>query len=155
MVKSQIELSRRQFISRSAAGIGTMALSSLLSPERAQAKSLGAHFPAKAKRVIWLTQAGAPSQLDLFDYKPNLKKRFGEQLPNSVRAGQRLTGMTANQKTHPIAPSVFQFQQHGAAGMYLSELLPHTAKHADKICLIRTLTERCCLATRLVFIHLL
>ena len=139
MAENPIELSRRQFISRSAAGIGTMALSSLLSPGHSQAEGLGAHFPAKAKRVIWLTQAGAPSQLDLFDYKPKLKKRFRERLPDSVRAGQRLTGMTANQKTHPIAPSVFEFQQHGAAGMYLSELLPHTAKHADKICLIRTL----------------
>jgi hypothetical protein len=136
---SQVELSRRQFISRSTASIGTIALSSLLTPTRSRAATVGAHFPAQAKRIIWLTQAGAPSQLDLFDYKPDLKKRFQEQLPESVRGSQRLTGMTANQKTHPIAPSVFNFHQHGASGIFLSELLPHTAKHADNLCLIRTL----------------
>ncbi len=139
LLNESFELSRRQFISKGAASIGTIALSSLLSPEASRAAATRAHIPSKAKRVIWLTQAGAPSQLDLFDYKPNLNRRFGEQLPDSIRAGQRLTGMTANQKTHPIAPSIFNFNQHGSSGMFLSELLPYTAKHADKICLIRTL----------------
>ena len=95
------------------------------------------HFAPKAKRIIWLTQAGAPSQLDLFDYKPGLVEQFDKDLPESVRNGQRLTGMTAGQKRFPIAPSVFKFQQHGQSGMWLSELLPHTAKFADDICLER------------------
>jgi hypothetical protein len=97
------------------------------------------HFAPKAKRIIWLTQAGAPSQLDLFDYKPGLASQFDKDLPESIRNGQRLTGMTAGQKRFPIAPSVFKFQQHGQSGMWLSELLPHTAKFADDICVIRSL----------------
>jgi hypothetical protein len=133
------EISRRQFLSRTVPGVGMAALASLLNPQSASANLPGSQFGGKVKRVIWLTQAGAPSQLDLFDYKPQLRKLFGESLPDSVRRGQRLTGMTAGQKTLPIAPSVFQFNQHGNSGMRLSELLPHTAKFADNICLVRSL----------------
>ena len=97
------------------------------------------HFAPKAKRVIYLFQHGAPSQLDLFDYKPELGKQRGTDLPDSVRKGQRLTGMTAFQTTFPTAPSIFKFAPNGQSGMWLSELLPHTAKVADQICLIKSL----------------
>jgi len=116
----------------------TLALASLINP-RLLANAQSPHFPPKAKCVIWLTQAGAPSQIDLFDYKPGLRVQFDKDLPDSVRSGQRLTGMTASQKRFPIAPSQFKFQRHGQSGMWLSELLPHTAKFADDICLIRSL----------------
>ena len=86
------------------------------------------HFAPKAKRVIYLFQNGAPSQLDLFDYKPMLNKMHGEDLPESIRGGQRLTGMTANQAKFPLAGSVFNFAQHGKSGAWMSELLPHTAE---------------------------
>lgn len=133
------EISRRHFLSRTVPGIGIAALASLLETPLSHASPQGAHYGPTVKRVIWLTQAGAPSQVDLFDYKPNLRRLFGESLPDSVRQGQRLTGMTANQKTLPIAPSVFPFHQHGNSGMHLSELLPHTANLADRICLVRSL----------------
>ncbi len=97
------------------------------------------HFAPKAKRIIYLFQHGAPSQLDMFDYKPVLKDRRGLNLPDSIRQGQRLTGMTAYQTTFPTAPSVFKFAQHGQSGMWLSELLPHTAKIADDLVLIRSM----------------
>jgi len=89
-------------------------------------------------RVIYLFQHGAPSQLDLFDYKPALADQRGKDLPESIRKGQRLTGMTAYQATFPTAPTIFKFAQHGKSGMWLSELLPHTAKVADDICLIKS-----------------
>ena len=89
------------------------------------------HFAPKAKRVIYLFQSGAPSQMDLFDYKPRLKEFHGTELPDSVRMGQRLTGMTAAQSSFPVAPSIFKLQQHGQSGAWLSELLPHTARVAD------------------------
>jgi hypothetical protein len=91
------------------------------------------------KRIIWLTQAGAPSQLDLFDYKPNLGEQFDKDLPDSIRLGQRLTGMTAGQARFPVAPSAFSFRQHGESGQWLSETLPHTARVADDICIIRSM----------------
>jgi hypothetical protein len=136
------DITRRHFFSRSTLGLGTAALASLL-PREAMAVT-GAlpglpHHAPTAKRVIYLFQHGAPSQLDLFDYKPGLAKRRGEDLPASVRMGQRLTGMTAYQATFPTAPSIFKFAQHGKSGMWLSELLPHTAKVADDICLIKSL----------------
>jgi hypothetical protein len=135
------EIARRQFLGRSSVGIGTAALASLLGRDaRAGTDSLNRpHFPAKAKRVIWLTQAGAPSQLELFDYKPGLKEQFDQDLPDSVRKGQRLTGMTSGQSRLPVAPSIFNFQQCGESGIWLSETLPHTARIADRICLIRSL----------------
>jgi hypothetical protein len=96
-------------------------------------------FPAKAKRVLYLFQSGAPSQMDLFDYKPQLAARRGEDLPSSVRNGQRLTGMTSGQKTFPVAPSIFKFAQHGKSGIWLSELLPHMATMADDMCVIKSM----------------
>ena len=93
----------------------------------------------KARRVIYLFQSGGPSQMDLFDYKPKLKELNGQELPASVRMGQRLTGMTAGQTTFPIAASHLAFAQHGNAGAWLSELLPHTAKVADDLCFIKSM----------------
>jgi hypothetical protein len=97
------------------------------------------HHNAKAKRVIYLFQHGGPSQLDMFDYKPQLAKERGKNLPESIRRGQRLTTMSAFQESFPTAPPVFNFTQHGQSGMWLSELIPHTAKIADKICLVRSM----------------
>ena len=134
-------LTRRSFFGLTSTGIGTAALGSLLSRDLQADTGLQGlpHFPPKAKRVIYLFQHGAPSQLDLFDYKPALKNHRGKDLPNSIRMGQRLTGMTAYQTSFPTAPSVFSFAQHGQSGMWLSELLPHTAKVADDIALIRSM----------------
>jgi len=134
-------LTRRHFFSGASAGIGVAALASLLGTEAKASGGLPGlpNFPAKAKRVIYLFQHGAPSQLDLFDYKPALQKLRGTELPDSIRKGQRLTGMTAYQTKFPTAPSLFQFAQHGKSGTWLSELLPHTAKVADQICVIRSM----------------
>ncbi len=138
---------RRLFLNRTTASVGAAALASLLRrPANAapQGPATGGrtdlpHFAPKAKRIIWLTQGGAPSQLELFDPKPGLKSRFDQDLPDSVRNGQRLTGMTSGQKRFPIVPSIYSFRKHGECGMELSELLPHTAKFADDLCLIRTM----------------
>jgi len=138
----RLAMTRRHFFSRTAAlGVGTAALASLWAEEgRAEGGLEGLpHFKPKAKRVIYLFQHGAPSQLDLFDYKPELAKRRGENLPDSVRRGQRLTGMTAYQSSFPTAPSIFKFAQHGNSGMWMSELLPYTSKVADELCLIRSM----------------
>src|SRR5579871_4155152 len=134
-------MTRRHFFGLTGAGIGTAALGSLLSGD---AKAEGGlpgfpNFAPKAKRVIYLFQHGAPSQLDLFDYKPDLGRQRGVDLPESVRKGQRLTGMTAYQAKFPTAPSIFKFEQHGQAGTWLSELLPYTGKVADEIAVIRSL----------------
>jgi hypothetical protein len=128
-------VTRRYFFSKTATGIGIAALSSLL---RADSAGLP-HHPPKARRVIYLFQHGAPSQLDLFDYKPALAGRRGSELPDSIRKGQRLTGMTAYQTTFPTAPTVFKFAQQGKAGIWLSETLPHTAQVADELCVIKSL----------------
>jgi uncharacterized protein (DUF1501 family) len=122
-------------------GIGFAALASLLREDvaRAEPKSRGVYTTRspKAKRVIFLCQSGGPSQLDLFDYKPHLAERQGEELPDSVRMGQRLTSMTSDQKERPITPSLFEFKQHGQCGAWLSELLPHTAGVVDELCILR------------------
>jgi hypothetical protein len=97
------------------------------------------HFTPKVKRVIYLFQSGAPSQLDLFDYKPLLNKLNGQELPESVRQGQRLTGMTAGQTSFPLAGSLFNFKQHGQSGAWVSELMPHTAKITDELCFIKSM----------------
>ena len=97
------------------------------------------HFAPKAKRVIYLFQSGGPSQIDLFDYKPRLEQLHGMELPDSVRQGQRLTGMTASQKSFPVQRTWFDFRQHGESGAWVSELLPHTARIADKLSFIRTM----------------
>jgi hypothetical protein len=94
---------------------------------------------AKAKRVIYLFQSGAPSQIDLFDYKPELRNQFDKDLPDSIRKGQRLTGMTSGQARFPTAPSIFEFKQHGQSGAWISELMPHLATVADKLCFIKSM----------------
>ncbi|MGI8785741.1 MAG: DUF1501 domain-containing protein [Acidobacteriota bacterium] len=133
-------LTRRHFFQTSL-GLGTAALASLFSEEaRAYSPLAGLpHFPPTAKRVIYLFQHGAPSQLDLFDYKPDLAKLRGTNLPDSIRMGQRLTGMTSFQANFPTAPSMFRFAQHGKSGAWVSELLPHTAAVADQLCFIKSL----------------
>jgi hypothetical protein len=128
---------RRQLLTGSLSLLGTAALHSLSTPTAAAA-SLPLTTP-KVKRVIYLFQSGAPSQLDLFDYKPGLKERFGEELPESIRKGQRLTGMTANQESHPVAPSTMSFAQYGECGAWICDLLPHTAQVADKLCFIKSM----------------
>ncbi len=135
-----LALTRRQLFGRTATGIGVAALASLLEPKLFAAHGLAGlpHFAPKAKRVIFLHQSGAPSQLDLFDYKPKLKKLQGAELPASVRMGQRITGMTSGQSSLPVAPSIFRFAQHGQAGAWVSELLPHTAGIVDDIAIIKT-----------------
>jgi hypothetical protein len=127
-------LTRRHFFSRTSRGIGVAALASLVQGEAKAAP----HFPAKAKRVIFLHQSGGPSQIDLFDYKPQLVKYRGIDLPSSVRMGQRITGMTSGQSTLPVAPSIFEFARHGRNGTWVSELLPHTAKVIDQLALIKS-----------------
>src|SRR5205807_6055554 len=97
------------------------------------------HFPPRARRIICLFQSGAPSQMDLFDYKPRLQELFGQDLPDSVRRGQRFTGMTATQERFPIAPSRFAFARHGRSGAWVSELLPNTARMADELCFLKSM----------------
>ena len=140
-LESKISETRRHFFGKSATGIGAAAMSSLLGNEFAQgaAPPPFPNFAPKAKRVIYLFQSGAPSQLDLFDHKPNLRARFNEELPASIRKGQRLTGMTVGQKSFPVAPSQFQFKQHGQSGAWMSELLPHLSGIADKLCFIKSM----------------
>ena len=124
MLEHNLRINRRKFLTRLSLGIGSIALGSLLIPdlfnggnddEELLLSGLP-HFAPKAKRIIYLFQNGAPSQLDLFDYKPKLQEMFGQDLPASIRMGQRLTGMTADQKKFPLAGTVFKFNQHGQAG---------------------------------------
>ena len=125
---------RRQFLKTSGTGLGLTALGSIL-PQNAAAKTN--HTP-KAKRVIFLFMAGAPSQVDLFDYKPGLEKQFRQPLPPSISQGQRVTAMTRG-KEQLVAPSMFKFRQAGQNGMWMSELLPHLSKVADDLCIIKSL----------------
>jgi hypothetical protein len=147
--EQHLEITRRQLFGKAGAGIGLAALASLFGEEAlamgnptASGNGLGLpglpHFAPKAKRIIYLTQSGAPSQHDLFDYKPLLQKFKGQELPASVRNGQRLTTMTASQKL-TIQPSHFKFAQHGKSAAWLSELLPHTAAVADDLCFIKSM----------------
>ena len=135
---------RRQFLARSGLKLGAAALGSLLSNDLLRAAPAGSarglpHFTPKAKRVIYLFQSGAPSQMDLFDYKPALKEKRGIQLPDSIRMGQRITTMTSGQKSLPVAPSIFKFTQHGRTRTWLSDLLPHTAGIVDDLCIIKSM----------------
>jgi hypothetical protein len=135
-------LARRWFLQQCGVGLGSAALASLLRADGFAADPLAPkqpHFAPKAKRVIFLFMAGAPSHLDLFDHKPALARRFAENLPDAVRMGQRLTGMTATQEAFPVAPSKYAFRRHGRSGAWLSELLPHTAGVADDLCFIKSL----------------
>jgi hypothetical protein len=129
-------LTRRQLFGRASAGIGTAALASLLGEGHSFAAP---HFAPKAKRVIYLFMHGGPSQLDLFDHKPGLKKMHGQEFPASVLGDQRLTGMTSGQKSKPITSSLFNFQQHGQSGAWMSELLPNLGRVADEMCIIRSM----------------
>ncbi|PHS02974.1 MAG: sulfatase [Blastopirellula sp.] len=141
-------ITRRHFFQQGALGLGTAALASML-PERAQAATNGPqavgglpnlpHFAPKAKRAIYLFMAGAPCQMDMFDYKPTMNDWFDKDLPESIRNGQRLTTMTSGQKRFPIAPSKFKFKQHGKSGAWVSELLPNTAKMVDDLAIIKSL----------------
>ncbi|MEL7500464.1 MAG: DUF1501 domain-containing protein [Planctomycetota bacterium] len=142
---------RRQFLAGSRLGLGAIALGSLAgqslfggsvqTQEQEPAKNaLGIpHHAPKAKRVIYMFQSGAPSQFELFDHKPKLNELAKQELPDSVRMGQRLTGMTSGQKSFPLAPSIFKFDRHGNAGTEISELLPYTSKIADEMCVIRSM----------------
>ena len=140
--QSQLLVNRRHFFGKSATGIGVAALASMLDG------NLGAKTPGasealkaapKAKRMIYLFQSGAPSQQDLFDYKPKLQENFGKELSQFVETNQRKTGMTAGQKSFPTAGTKYEFKKHGQAGTEISELLPHIAGISDEICLIRSM----------------
>jgi Protein of unknown function (DUF1501) len=131
-------MTRRQLFRQGAVGLGSTALAFLHGSE-AHPQSGPAPPPRKAKRAIYLVMNGGPSQLDLFDPKPGLVRRFGEELPGSVRSGQRLTTMSSGQTTFPVAPSKYRFAQHGQSGQWLSELLPWTSRVADELCIVRTL----------------
>jgi hypothetical protein len=150
-----LSVTRRHFFGKTSTGIGIAALASLLdldgkTTRAASPDSNGGavahsglpglpHFAPRARRVIFLFQSGGPSQMDLFDYKPRLKNLRGTELPDSIRMGQRLTGMTAGQKSFPTAPSRFKFQQHGQSGAWLSEILPHLATVADELCIVKSM----------------
>jgi hypothetical protein len=131
---------RRYFFGKAAAGLGTAALASLLQADENSGVTPGIpHFPPTAKRVIYLFQSGAPSQMDLFDYKPRLRDLAKTELPDSIRGGQRLTGMTSGQTSFPVAPSIFPFQQHGNSGAWVSSLMPNLAKVADDLCFVKSM----------------
>jgi uncharacterized protein (DUF1501 family) len=142
-------LHRRAFLRGGMSGLGMAALAALLQQDGLLAndnvaRPLGGlaglpHFAPWAKRVIFLCMSGAPSQIDLFDYKPELERLQGEEIPDSVRMGQRLTTMTVDQSSRPLTPSLFAFEQHGQCGAWVSELLPHTASVADDLCFIRSM----------------
>ncbi len=152
-----LDCTRRRFFGLAAnsigASVGGVALASLLgslgteaiadagAAASAQQPQIGAHFPAKAKRVIYMHMEGAPSQIDLFDHKPKLRGLFNQDLPDSIRNGQRLTGMTSGQARFPVAPSIFKFSKYrnNEDGVWLSELLPHTGGIANEMCLIRSM----------------
>lgn len=148
ILEHQLLETRRHFLLRSGVSVGAAALASLFGrtaratapvTEHVEGLSGLPHFAPRAKRVIYLFQSGAPSQLDLFDYKPGLAARQNEDLPDSIRMGQRLTGMTSEQKRFPVASTIMKFAQHGKSGAWLSELLPHTARAADDLCFVKSL----------------
>jgi hypothetical protein len=146
LLEHSLGFNRRKFLSRMSIGLGSAALGSLLipdlfsssSPEEAIMQGLP-HFAPKAKRVIYLFQNGAPSQLETFDYKPLLNKMVGQNLPESIRNGQRLTGMTASQTTFPLVGSYFGFKQYGNSGAWVSDLFPHMSKIVDDICIVKSM----------------
>lgn len=139
-------MDRRDFLSRTAMGLGAFALQQLLGPNAAHAATWSeeammekvSSLAPKARRVVFLFMAGGPSQFETFDYKPKLRDLYGRQLPDSIRKGQRLTGMSANQAVLPVVPSAYAFRRHGRSGTWVSELLPHTAKVVDELCIVRS-----------------
>ena len=155
------QMDRRNFLTKTSMGLGAIALGSLLNTDKAFAAvkngaldrsssedvlksynknrlGLPHHLP-KAKRIVYLFQSGGPSQLEMWDYKPKLKSMFGQDLPDSVRQGQRLTGMSAEQTSFPMAPSIFDFKQYGETGTWASELLPYTSEVVDELCFIKSM----------------
>ncbi len=143
-------ISRRRLLNRFGTGLGGYALAQLLNraplaatPADTREETLGVaprapHFAPRARRVIYLFQSGGPSQMDLFDYKPLLNQMNGQPLPDSVRKGQRLTGMSANQATLPLAGSIFDFKRHGQSGAWISDRLPYTARIVDDLCFVKS-----------------
>jgi hypothetical protein len=153
-INLQHGLARRQFLAGAGLGLGLTALGTLLAdetPSRGPRETAGVgaasdgglsglpHFAAKAKRIIYLFQSGAPSQFELFDWKPELARRRGQDLPDSVRQGQRLTGMTSGQASFPLVPSAYKFAQHGRSGAWVSELMPKLAETVDDLCFVKSL----------------
>ncbi|QJB31491.1 DUF1501 domain-containing protein [Chitinophaga oryzae] len=146
-LERHLNMNRRKFLSRLSLGVGSVALGSLLIPDLFGKSSASEapfipgmpHFAPKAKRVIYLFQNGAPSQLESFDYKPKLRETMGQELPPSIRMGQRLTGMTAGQSSFPLVGSHYDFQQYGQARAWISDLFPHTAQIVDDICIVRSM----------------
>jgi hypothetical protein len=144
-----MQQTRRAFLERSTLGLGAIALGELAAnsasaannPKRNRVGGMAdlPHFPPKVSRVIYLFQSGGPSQMDLFDYKPELAKRFGEEVPTSVYPAERKTTMTAGQKSFPVAPTALKFQQHGQSGIWLSEPQKHLAEVADDICVVKSM----------------
>lgn len=144
-IEHRFHINRRHFLGKLSLGLGSAALGSLLIPDLfsnpdPNTASLGLpHFAPKAKRIIYLFQNGAPSQLESFDYKPLLNTMTGEELPASVRMGQRLTGMTSGQSKFPLVGSYFKFSQHGESGAWVSELFPNIARIVDELCIIKSM----------------
>ncbi len=138
---ADLQPSRRDWLV-SSGGLGVAALASLLGTSTTAAADAGQlavpHLAPRAKRVIYLFQSGGPSQLELFDYKPGLKELHGSELPDSIRRGQRLTGMTSGQKSFPVIASKFGFEQCAETGHWISELLPHTRRVLKELCVIRS-----------------
>lgn len=150
-------LDRRNFLAKTAMGLGSVALGTLIgktmfgkgltelataaAPDNLEQEVLRAlpHFAPKAKRVVYLFMSGGPSQFETFDYKPKLVNMFGQPLPDSVRQGQRLTSMSSNQSILPVVPSLYKFNQHGHTQTWVSELLPHTARVVDDLCIIKSI----------------
>ena len=147
----QLEMTRRQLLSRSSKFIGAAALTSLLAQDGVLADNPVPgggdirgipglpHFAPKAKRVIYLFMAGGPSHIDTFDYKPDLRKIHGKELPESIRQGQRLSTMTSGQKSFPCVAPMFEFKRHGKHGTWVSEILPKVAGIVDDITVIKSL----------------
>jgi hypothetical protein len=148
ILENGLNYNRRRFLSRLSLGLGSVALGSLLIPDLFNKRDVDdiegfipgiPQFAPKAKRVIYLFQNGAPSQLETFDYKPKLREMMGQELPESVRMGQRLTGMTSGQSSFPLVGSYYDFKQYGKSQAWISDLFPHTAKVVDDICIIRSM----------------
>jgi hypothetical protein len=146
ILQHQADLTRRHFFSRTATGIGTAALAALLAKDApaAERKQVGGlkglpHFAPKAKRVIYLFQNGAPSHVDLFDYKPELTRQKGKQIPDGVVKGARFSTMTGGQTVRPCLPEITKFAQHGKSGAWVSDFLPHTARIADELCFVKSM----------------
>jgi hypothetical protein len=135
----RLQMTRRYFFGKSATGIGALALGSLLSPRLLAEAGGGPHSLPKAKRIIYLFQSGGPAQMDLFDYKPELQKRFGEEVPRSVYPDERKTTMSSAQKSFATAPSVFKFERRGKGGIWMTEAMPHLGGVADELCVIKSM----------------